>query len=198
MHVVSRDSEGTDGEMYRDLLERRWRIMGPEDFAESIKKSGWPYIVIAREDALDANSAGGWGYVLDHELVHMIAAANLASEGLNLAELMRNPNGTFTHEALFHEVCADFYPRDKDGDHRPVARFYDAMNKMPELLQVLREYDSKVVAHSPPPDYEVLAITGIPLVDAACAWDRTAMETVRDLYDKKRGSDAFNELFPTY
>jgi hypothetical protein len=172
--------------------------MGPEDFAGSTKKAGWPYIVIAREDALDANSAGGWGYVLDHEIAHMIAAANLATEGLNLAELMRKPDGTFTHEAFFHEVCADFYPRDQDGNHRPVARFYDAMNRMPELLHVLREYDSEVLTYEPPPDYEVLAITGISLVDAACAWDRKAMEAVRELYDTKRGPGAFNALFPAY
>jgi hypothetical protein len=198
MHVVGRDSEGIDGDMYQDLLQRRWRIMGPEDFAASIQKSGWPYIVIALEDELDAISAEGWGYVLAHELVHITAAANIATEGLNLAELMRNPDGTFTHAALFHEVCADFYPRDKDGNHRPVAVFYGAMTRMPELLRVLSEYDSTVIAYDPPPDYEVLAITGISLVDAACAWDRSAIEVVRDLYDKKRGPGAFNVLFPLY
>ena len=67
MHVVSGASEGVDGAMYHDLLERALRIMGPEDYAASIQKAGWPYIVIARQDTLDANPAGVWGYVLDHE-----------------------------------------------------------------------------------------------------------------------------------
>jgi len=198
LHVVGQDSDGVDGQMYEDLLERQWRIMGPEDFAESITKPGWPYIVIAREETLDAISAEGWGYVLDHELVHMVAAANLAANGLNLAELMRSPDGTFGHKARFHEVCADFYPRDAEGEHHPVARFYGAMDRMPELLRVLEEYDAEALAYQSPPDYEVLAITGKPLVDAACAWDHQAVEVVRGLYDEKRGPGAFDALFPSY
>lgn len=195
LHVVSGDSEGIDGEMYQDLLAREWYIMGPEDFAGSIEKQGWPYVVIAREETLDANPVKVWGYVLDHEFVHMVAAANLATEGLNLAELMRAPDGIFTHEARFHEVCADYYPRDEDGNHRPVARSYGAMDRMPQLLEVL---DDGAPAHDPPPGYEVLDITGVPLVDAACVWDREAMEAVRDLYDAERGLGAFDVLFPTY
>jgi hypothetical protein len=198
LHVVSKDSEGIDGDMYQDLIQRRWRVMGPEDFAASIGKAGWPYIVIAREDALDAISVAGWGYVLDHELVHMVAAANLAIDSLNLAELMRRPDGTFTNEARFHEVCADFYPRDEDGNHRPVASGYDAMDRMPQLLRVVEEHDSQLTAYQLPPDFEVLAITGSSLVDAACVWDRTAMTIVRDLYDEMQGQGAFNALFPSY
>jgi hypothetical protein len=172
--------------------------MGPEDIAGSIQKSGWPYIVIAREDALNAIAVEGWTYVLDHELVHMIAAANLATEGHNLAELMRRPDGTFTHAARFHEVCADFYPRDEDGNHRPVAVFYDALNTMPELLRVLSEYEAETLAYHPPSGYEVLTITGVALVDSACTWDRRAMDVLRDLYDGKRDVGAFDVLFPSY
>jgi len=198
MHVVGENSAGIDGAMYRDLLERRWRIMGPEDVAESVEKSGWPFIVIAREDELDALSVEGWGYVLDHELVHIIAAANLALEGQNLAEFMRKSDGSFTHEARFHEVCADFYPKDENGNHHPVAIRYGAMDRMSELLRVLGEVDAAAVAYDPPVDYEILPITGSPVVDAACVWDRTAMNTVRDLYDQKQGPGGFDLLFPEY
>lgn len=198
MYVVSAESQGVDREMYQDLLTRGWRIMGPEDFAESVVKPGWPYIVIAREDALNANSVQVWGYVLEHEFVHMVAAANLASEGANLADLMRNPDGGFTHQARFHEVCADFYPRDETGDHRPVAPFYGAMTRMPELIEVLETYDSEALSYRPPSDYEVLTITGIPVLDAACVWDRRAMERVRFLYDAQLDEGAFDVLFPIY
>ena len=198
MHVVGENSAGIDGAMYRDLLERRWRIMGPEDVAESVEKSGWPFIVIAREDELDALSVEGWGYVLDHELVHIIAAANLALEGQNLAEFMRKSDGSFTHEARFHEVCADFYPKDENGNHHPVAIRYGAMDRMSELLRVLGEVDAAAVAYDPPVDYEILPITGSSLVDAACVWDRTAMAVVRDLVDQQQGSGGFDLLFPEY
>jgi hypothetical protein len=198
LHVVGAGSEGVDGEMYRDLLGRGWRIMGPEDFAGSIEKPGWPYLVVARADALDANAVAGWGYVLDHEFVHMVAAANLWSEGLNLAELMRRADGTFTPEARFHEVCADFYPRDVQGRHRPVAQFYGALDKMPALLRVLQAYDPADLAHDAPADYQVLNITSLPVVDAACVWDRQAIEAVRALYDQEQGAGAFDALFPSY
>jgi hypothetical protein len=198
MYVVGRDSTGMEGAMYHDLIERRLRIMGPEDFAGSAHLSGWPYLVVAIEEDLNANSVTGWRYVLEHERVHMVAASNLAAEGVNLAQLMRRPDGTFTNEALFHEVCADFYPRDQEGNHRPVASFYDAMNRMPELLRVLEEVDSAAITYQPPTHYEILPITGLSLVDAACVWDREAMQMVRELYDGRVGPGAFDALFPAY
>jgi hypothetical protein len=198
MHVVGENSPGSDGAMYRDLLERGWRIMGPEDVAESVEKSGWPFIVIAREEEVDALSVEGWGPVLDHELVHIIAAANVATEGQNLAELMRKSDGSFTHEARFHEVCADFYPRDENGNHHPVAVGYGAMDRMPELLRILEEVDAAALAYDPPAGYVILPITGNSLVDAACVWDRNAMAVVRDLVDQKQGLGAFDLLFPEY
>lgn len=198
MHVVGRDSQGVDRAMYQDLVARQWRIMGPEDFPQSADKSGWPYLVIALQDTLDANSVAGWGYVLEHEWVHMVAAANLATAGLNLAELMRSPDGSFSHQARFHEVCADFYPRDPNGEHRPVAAFYGALQRMPELLRVLSAFEPPALAYQPAAEYQVLAITGLPLVDAACVWDRAAMQAVRRLYDERQGTGAFNLLFPGY
>jgi hypothetical protein len=198
MHVVGRSSTGLEGAMYRDLVNRRLRIMGPEDFAGSAELSGWPHLVVAIEEDVNANSVTGWRYVLEHERVHMVAAANLAAEGVNLAQLMRKPDGTFTNEALFHEVCADFFPRDQEGNHRPVASFYDAMKRMPELLRALEEVDSAAITYQPPPHYEILPITGLTLLDAACVWDREAMRMVRELYDGKMGPGAFDALFPTY
>jgi hypothetical protein len=198
MHVVSGDSQGIDRAMYQDLIARRWRVMGPEDFAGSASKPGWPYLVIALQDTLDANSVEGWGYVLDHEWVHMTAAANLATADLNLAQLMRGPDGRFSHQARFHEVCADFFPRDPNGEHRPVAEFYGALGRMPELLRVLSAVDPQELAYQPPPQYQILAITGVPLVDAACVWDRAAMRAVRRLYDQRQGDGAFDLLFPGY
>jgi hypothetical protein len=198
MHIVSSTSEGIEGAMYRDLIARQLRIMGPEDVAHSTQLSGWPDIVIAIEEDLDVLSVTGWRYVLDHESVHMVAAANLAAGGVNLAGLMRQPDGTFTHMARFHEVCADYYPRDAAGNHRPVARFYGAMDKMPELLGVLEEADDAAVTYQPPPGYEVLPITGLALADAACVWDREAQQRVRELYDAQEGAGAFDALFPAY
>jgi hypothetical protein len=198
MHVVSSASEGIEGAMYRDLIARRLRIMGPEDVADSAQLSGWPDIVIAIEEDLSALSVTGWRYVLDHESVHMVAAANLAGEGVNLAQLMRQPDGTFTHAARFHEVCADYYPRDAAGNHRPVARFYGAMTKMPELLGVLEEAGDIADTYQPPPGHQILPITGLPLVDAACAWDRDAQQMVRERYDAQMGAGAFDTLFPAY
>jgi hypothetical protein len=55
-----------------------------------------------------------------------------------------------------------------------------------------------VVAYDPPPNYEVIAVTGNSLVDAACVWDRAAIESVKELFDRKRGPGAFNALFPQY
>jgi hypothetical protein len=198
LHVVGSNSTGLEGVMYRDLIARRLRIMGPEDVADSAQLPGWPYLVIAVQEDLNANSVTGWGYVLEHEYVHMVAAANLAADGVNLAQLMRQPDGTFTHQALFHEVCADFFPRDPDGNHRPVASFYGAMDRMPELLRVLEGMDAAALAHQPPSHYEILPITGLPLMDAACVWDREALRRVQELYDEQMGPGAFDTLLPTY
>ena len=198
VHVVSSSSKGLDREMYDDLVARGWRMMGPEDIAGSEAKPGWPYVVIARDDTLSANSVEVWGYVLEHEFVHMVAAANLTFEGVNLAEVMREAEGSFTHRARFHEVCADYYPLDTEGNHRPVAESYGAMSRMPDLLSALAEYAVDDLEYDPPAHFDVLPITGIPLVDAACVWDREAMERIETLYDAKRGDGAFEILFPLY
>ena len=198
VHVVSSESEGLDQEMYEDLSARGWRMMGPEDFAGSIEKPGWPYVVIALEDTLNANTIEVWGYVLEHEYVHMVAAENLALEGINLAEVMRGENGVFTHRARFHEVCADYYPLDAEGNHRPVAEFYGAMPRMTELLDVLAEYSEEDLEYISDPNLTILPITGISLLDAACVWDREAMERVRTLFDARRGDGSFDILFPVY
>ena len=198
IYVVSSASEGVEGAMYRDLIARQLRIMGPEDVADSTQLSGWPDIAIAIEEDLNVLSVTGWRYVLDHESVHMVAAANLAGEGVNLAQLMRQPDGSFTHVARFHEVCADYYPRDTTGNHRPVARFYGAMEKMPGLLEALEKAGDAALTYQPPPGFEVLPITGLALVDAACVWDREAQQRVRELYDAQMGEGAFDALFPMY
>jgi hypothetical protein len=184
--------------MYRDLVERAWYIMGPEDFAASESKLGWPFILIAREETLDFNPVETWYHVIEHEYVHMAAAANVALDGESIAVLMRGPDGSFTHRARFHEVCADYYPRDDAGAHRPVALFYGAIERMAELLRALESYEAEQLAFQAQAGYTVLTITGIPVVDAACVWDREAMAVVQELYDAKEGAGAFDILFPAY
>jgi hypothetical protein len=79
-----------------------------------------------------------------------------------------------------------------------VAEFYGAMPRMTELLDVLAEYSEEDLEYISDPNLTILPITGISLLDAACVWDREAMERVRTLFDARRGDGSFDILFPVY
>jgi hypothetical protein len=167
--LVSGDSTGLEGEIYRDLIKRNFRsTTGPDEGVDTHGYFCYPNCVFVLKEAANVLSVEGWTAVLRHEYRHVVQATN----NPNMAQDFREPGGRFTSYAAFSEACADYGLN--------TAPVYQAETRMGQLSAVLG------------PDQQ-------GLIDQACSGSKPAYDQVVAEYDHRQGSDqAFAELFPPY
>lgn len=102
---VSAESAGVEGNIYRDLKRRLYRITtGPDEgFDVSDLPCSPRCLFVPLEDA-NSITVENWLRVLDHEYRHVIQAEH----NPNLAHEFRDSSGSFTTYASFSEACADY------------------------------------------------------------------------------------------
>jgi hypothetical protein len=166
--VVSSDSPGIEGQIYRDLIQRNIRAtVGPDEGFDTHGEFCYPNCVFVPREAANAISVQAWVDVLRHEYRHITQAEN----NPNMAQDFRNPSGEFTTYAAFEEACADYGLN--------VAPIYHAQVRMDQLKNVLGPARQS-------------------LIERACAGDKNAYQTLLDQYDQRAGQGAFALLFPPF
>lgn len=167
--VVSSQSIGVEGDIYRDLRQRNFRTTtGPDEGIDTSTEVCYPNCVYVLVDELNAIGVNSWVRVLQHEYRHITQAKN----NPNLARDFRDPNGTFTSYGAFMEACADY--------GLDVAPVYHAQERIDQLKSML-------------------GIDQKSLIDQACGGDPLVYNSLRDQYDQALGrADAFDRLFPPY
>ncbi len=167
--ILSSQSTGTEGEIYRDLQQRGFRsTTGPDEGVDTHGEFCYPDCVFVLAGAVNAISPDSWVRVLQHEYRHITQAEN----NPDLAQDFRDPNGMFTLYAAFSEACADY--------GLDVAPIYRAQQRMDQLKNVLGTGQQG-------------------LIDQACRGDKSAYQTLVDQYNQKIGhNNAFQQLFPPY
>jgi hypothetical protein len=167
--IVSGQSTGTEGDVYRDLRQRRFRTTtGPDEGIDTSGEFCYPGCVFVLSEEVNVNRIDSWTRVLQHEYRHITQAKNNPT----LARDFRDPNGLFTTYGAFLEACADYGLN--------VAPVYRAQGRMDHLKSVLGT-----------------DLQG--MLDRACSGDKPAYEDLVNQYNEKVGSNnAFQELFPPY
>lgn len=168
--VISAESEGVQGAIYRDLLKRHLRATsGPDEGFDTRSLDCFPKCVLVRAEVVNEISVESWVNVLRHEQRHMVQAAN----NPNLALQFRpTTDALFTTYAAFMEACAD------DGIF-VAENIYHSSERMPELRAVL-------------------GLENVGLMEPACAGFRESYESIVTAFDAKQGEGAFAALFPPY
>lgn len=168
--VVSTESAGLEGEIFRDLTKRNFRATtGADEGFETRGVGCHPRCVFVRSNAVNEISTESWTNVLRHEERHMVQATNHP----NLADAFRRtPDSLFTTYAAFLEACAD------EGIF--VAEpTYHASERMPRLRLAL-------------------GAEGADLIRRACEGFTDAYASVVKSYELKVGERRWGELFPAY
>ena len=166
--IVSSQSTGVEGDIYRDLRKRDFRAtVGPDEGIDTHSEFCYPDCLFVPVEEVNAISADAWVLVLKHEYRHITQARNNS----NMAKDFRDSNGMFTTYAAFSEACADYGLN--------VAPVYQAQSRMDQLESALGAGQQGVI-------------------DKACGGDKGAYQQVMQEYDQKVGSGGFAQLFPPY
>jgi hypothetical protein len=167
--IVSSQSTGIEGEIYRDLRQRHFRTTtGPDEGVDTKGEFCYPNCVFVLSGEVNAISIDSWVRVLQHEYRHITQAKNNPS----IAQDFRDPNGMFTPYAAFSEACADYGLN--------VAPVYHAQERIDRLKNVVGTDQQG-------------------LIDQACGGDKSAYQNLVDQYNQEVGQTfAFQELFPPY
>ncbi len=167
--ILSNQSPGVEGLIYRDLLQRHFRsTTGPDEGFDTHGEFCYPNCVYVPSAAVNAISVYGWVGVLRHEYRHI----NQAEHNPNLAQDFRSPNGWFTSYGAFSEACADY-----GLNEAPVYYAWYRINRLKSVLGIQQQ----------------------TLIDAACSGNMPAYSSVVARYNQKMGSPrAFVVLFPLY
>ena len=167
--IVSNQSTGVEGEIYRDLRRRNFRsTTGPDEGIDMRGEFCYPDCVFVPLEAVNALSVEAWMDVLQHEYRHIVQVRN----NPNMAQDFRDSNGMFTPYAAFAEACADY--------GLDVAPLYRAQERMDYLKNVVGADQQG-------------------LIELACRGHISAFQKLFDLYNEKVGRhSAFQDLFPAY
>jgi hypothetical protein len=167
--IVSGQSTGVEGEIYRDLRQRGFRTTtGPDEGIDTSSEFCYPDCVFVLGDQVNAIGVNSYMRVLQHEYRHIVQVKN----NPNMAQDFRDPGGMFTPYGAFSEACADYGLN--------VAPIYRAQQRIGQLKNVL-------------------GADRQGLIDQACAGDKSAYQDLVDQYNQKVGrATAFQELFPRY
>lgn len=167
--VVSTQSTGVEGDIYRDLRQRNFRTTtGPDEGIDTSTEICYPNCAYVLAEELNAIGVNSWVRVLQHEYRHITQAKN----NPNLARDFRDPDGTFTTYGAFVEACADY--------GLDVAPVYHAQQRIDDLKSALGADRQS-------------------LIDQACAGDPFLYVSLRNQYNIAIGrADAFDQLFPPY
>jgi hypothetical protein len=167
--IVSGQSTGVEGEIYRDLRQRGFRTTtGPDEGIDTSSEFCYPGCVFVLAEEVNAIGVNSYMRVLQHEYRHIVQAKNNPT----MARDFRDPGGLFTPYGAFSEACADYGLN--------VAPIYRAQQRIDRLKSVLGS-DSQ------------------GLIDEACRGDKPAYQDLVDRYDQAVGeATAFQELFPPY
>jgi len=169
--ILSNQSIGLEGEIYKDLIKRNIRsTTGPDEGFDTSSLDCYPTCIFVPIGVLNELSVESWTYVLRHEERHTIQAGN----NPNLARDFRpTMDGPFTTYAAFEEAYAD------DGIYVG-ENIYHASERMPKLKMVL-------------------GASNMATYERACQGDQTAYQDIVNIYNSKAGGKgAFETLFPPY
>lgn len=167
--IVSNQSAGVEGDIYRDLHRRLFRTTtGPDEGIDTKSEFCYPTCIFVLSEEVNAIGVSAWVRVLQHEYRHVTQAKHNST----LAQDFRDVSGAFTPYGAFSEACADY--------GLGVAPVYRAQQRIDQLKRVLG------------PDQQ-------GLIDGACAGDKSAYGDMVTQYDQKVGQpNAFQGLFPPY
>lgn len=167
--IVSDESTGVEGQIYRDLVKRHFRATtGPDEGIDTHAEVCYPDCVFVTRQEVNAIGVSAWIEVLRHEYRHITQALNNPL----MAQDFRDPDGLFTPYAAFSEACADYGLN--------VAPVYEAQARIDRLIEVLQADEQG-------------------LIDQACQGDKASYQSLVEDYDQNMGDvGAFRKLFPPY